>query len=122
MTDALYSLKNRPVYQIFYKLFEGGGKVFSSDYPIFGTQKIKIKFQCKECNEFVEDEIYDIPAADLAGGDTHRETLNSDIFTTTCPNCGNEYSFTLGTSCCGGEIDCEDLEQDDVEMEIEVEN
>lgn len=93
--------------------------MFSDEYPVFGTKEIKIKFHCKECNELVEDEIYDIPAADLAGGDTHRETLNSDVFTATCPNCGNEYPFTLGTSCCGGEIYCEELEQDDVEIEIE---
>lgn len=49
---------------------------------------------------------------------THRSTLNSDCTTISCPSCGNEFTFMLGSSCCGGEIDCDDLEQDDVEIEI----
>ena len=93
--------------------------MFSSDYPIFGTKKILIKFQCKECNELVEDVIDDIPAADLAGGDSHAKTLNSDVFFAICSRCGKEYTFFLGSSCCGGEIDCNELDQDEVEIEIE---
>lgn len=70
----------------------------------------------------VEDVIDEIPAANLTGGDTHAKTLNSDVFSAICPKCGKEYAFYLGSSCCGGEIDCNDLEQDDVEIEIEEEN
>ena len=93
--------------------------MFSSAYPLFGTTKINVKFHCKECNEVVVDFIDEIPSANLTSGDTHATTLNSDVFTAICSKCGKEYTFLLGASCCGGEIDCEDLEQDEVETEIE---
>ena len=96
--------------------------MFSNEYPIFGTKEIRLKFHCKKCNELVEDVIDEIPAADLAAGDTHSKTLNSDVFTAICPRCGKEYTFSLGTSCCGGEIDCEDLDKDDVDIEIKEDN
>ena len=93
-------------------------KFFSFEYPIFSTNCIKIKFTCNSCGTVIEDSICEIPKPNLDGGDTHRSTLNSDCTTISCPSCGNEFTFMLGSSCCGGEIDCDDLEQDDVEIEI----
>lgn len=92
--------------------------MFSAEYNVFSTKHINIKFRCTKCNTYVQKSISEIPTADLAGGDTHRTTLNSDSTIIECPNCGSQFIFLLGSSCCGGEIDCNELEQDDVEIEI----
>ena len=43
------------------------------------------------------------------GGDTHRTTLEETSSDIDCPYCSENYSVNLGSSCCGGELYCDDL-------------
>ena len=95
--------------------------MISEEFPI-GTKSITFCFECTECGETTEEKTTDIPTPNFdAEKDTHRDTLNTDIFDVECPECSKSYSVQIGASILGGNIYSDDM-PDDTEVIFEEES
>ena len=95
--------------------------MYSNIFNCFTTKSISISFNCDNCGQRIDEEIYDIPVPNfLSEKDTHSGTLEQCFPDIVCPNCNKDFNCIVQASNAGGEFYLNDLDENsDVEFDCD---
>lgn len=83
------------------------------DFNPFGVKSIEVKFNCNNCgHEVISDEI-GVPPPNYSA-DNHSDSIRDNDGYAICPNCGKEYEVYVYAGFGGGNVDIENIEDDDI--------
>jgi len=86
--------------------------MYSNIFNCFSTKSISISFNCDNCGERINEEIYDIPFPNLLSDkDTYTGTLEQSYPDIVCPKCNKDFNCIVQASNSGGEFYLNDLDE-----------
>lgn len=81
------------------------------DFNPFGTQALKVHFECDECSSQVESEEIDVPSPNYMA-DTARDSQTDNEGYAICDSCGKEFNIDIYVTYAGGDGHVNDLPDD----------